>query len=263
VKLENLLKQQNMFSYMAYETLLEEIGLTKGEIKVYLTLLKLGQTTTGKIVQAAGISSGKIYEILDKLIKKGLVSFVIKEKTKYFLGSDPERILDYLLEREEEHQKKVKKLKEVLPELRAFQIETEKKYEITTYQGFKGIQTAAYESLRTLKSGDEITVMGVISRKEKFYNLMWRQWNYERVKRKIKARIIFSDRGSEHYPYFKKMPFTKVKVVQGLTPAAVDIIGKRVLIFTHIEPACIVITSDEIKQSFAQFFETLWKIAKF
>ncbi len=54
--------------------LLEEIGLTKGEISVYLALLKIGETTTGKIIEEAQISSGKIYEILDKLIKKGMVS---------------------------------------------------------------------------------------------------------------------------------------------------------------------------------------------
>ena len=42
------------------EKLLEEIGLTKGEIRVYLTLLKLGETTTGKIIDNAEISSGKI-----------------------------------------------------------------------------------------------------------------------------------------------------------------------------------------------------------
>ena len=35
------------------EQLLEEIGLTKGEIKVYLTLLKIGETTTGKIIEEA------------------------------------------------------------------------------------------------------------------------------------------------------------------------------------------------------------------
>jgi len=55
------------------EKLLEEIGLTKGEIKTYLTLLQIGESTTGKIIDEAGISSGKIYEILNKLIRKGLV----------------------------------------------------------------------------------------------------------------------------------------------------------------------------------------------
>ena len=76
--------------------LLEEIGLTNGEIKVYLALLKLAETTTGKIIEEAQISSGKIYEILDKLIKKGLVSYITKDKTKYFTTSSPNRILDYM-----------------------------------------------------------------------------------------------------------------------------------------------------------------------
>lgn len=79
--------------------LLEELGLSKGEIKVYLTLLKLGETTTGKIIEEAQISGGKIYLILDKLIKKGLASFSIKEKTKYFSAASPNRILDYLHEK--------------------------------------------------------------------------------------------------------------------------------------------------------------------
>ena len=82
------------------EKLLEEIGLTKGEIKVYLTLLKLGETTTGKIIEEAGISSGKIYEILDKLIRKGLAGFIIKDKTKHFAAASPNRIVDYLREKE-------------------------------------------------------------------------------------------------------------------------------------------------------------------
>ena len=78
--------------YIMNEKLLEEIGLTRGEIKVYLTLLKIGETTTGKIISEAKISSGKIYEILDKLIQKGLVSYTIKEKTRYFNAASPNRI---------------------------------------------------------------------------------------------------------------------------------------------------------------------------
>jgi len=247
---------------MAYEKLLEEIGLTKGEITVYLNLLKLGQTTTGKVVEKAEISSGKIYEILEKLIKKGLVSFIVKEKTRYFTAANPERIFDYIEEREKEHKKQEQELRKALPELKALQMGIERKYEATIYKGFRGIQTAAYEALREMKPGDEVLAMGLVSRKEKAYNLMWRAWHQERVKKKIVCKVIFSDRGSEHYAYFKKMRYTQVKVLEGLTPAAVDIMANKVMIFTHIEPSCLVVTSNEIRQSFTQFFNTLWKIAK-
>src|SRR3989344_1806167 len=97
------------------EKLLEEIGLTKGEINVYLTLLKIGETTTGKIIEEAQISSGKIYEILDKLIKKGLASYTTKEKTRYFNAASPNRILDFLHEKEKELKSKEEELIKELP----------------------------------------------------------------------------------------------------------------------------------------------------
>ena len=66
------------------KSLLEDIGLTRSEINVYLALLELGSSTTGKIIDKAKVSSSKIYEVLDKLIQKGLVSFIIKSGIKYF-----------------------------------------------------------------------------------------------------------------------------------------------------------------------------------
>ena len=50
--------------------ILEEIGLTPGEIKVYLALLKIGQSSTGAIANESQVSRSKIYTILDKLAKK-------------------------------------------------------------------------------------------------------------------------------------------------------------------------------------------------
>ena len=64
--------------------LLEEIGLTKTEIKLYLALLKLGQSTTTGIVREAQVHASKVYEFLDKLIQKGLVTYVIKANKRYF-----------------------------------------------------------------------------------------------------------------------------------------------------------------------------------
>jgi len=117
------------------EKLLEEIGLTKGEIKVYFTLLKLGETTTGKIIENAQISSGKIYEILDKLVKKGLVSFIIKEKTKYFTASSPNRILDYMHEKEKNLKEKEEEIKKELPFLLSIQKSHKKEHETNLFKG--------------------------------------------------------------------------------------------------------------------------------
>ena len=246
------------------EKILHEIGLTKGEIIVYLTLLRIGETTTGKIIEDAQISSGKIYEILDKLIKKGLVSYITKEKTRYFSAASPNRILDYLHEKEKELKNKEHQLLKELPSLLALEKSAKKEREVRLFEGFRGVRTVIYEALNELSLEDEILAMGVYSKRSEKFNLLWPSWHKERIKRKIPCRVIFSERGTEYYKLFKKMKYMKVRTIEGLTPAAVDIFGnKRIIIFTHGDPpSCLSIKHSEILQSFKTFFETLWKQAK-
>ncbi|MBM3233528.1 hypothetical protein FJZ19_00365 [Candidatus Pacearchaeota archaeon] len=244
------------------EKLLEEIGLTKGEIRVYLTLLKTGETTTGKIIENSGLSSGKIYEILEKLIKKGLVSFMIKEKTKYFSAANPIRILDYMNEKEKTIEQKKRELKKELPSLIELQKAGKEKHETTLFKGFKGIQTAIFEALSYLNKNNEILAMGIRSRKEEQYNLLWQRWHKERIRKKIICKMMFSEKG-EYYSYFRKMKLTQIKIIQGLTPSAIDIMGNRILIFTYgKEPSCLLISNPEIAESFKTLFYSLWKIGK-
>jgi len=245
------------------EQLLEEIGLTKGEIKVYLTLLKTGQTTTGKIIEESGLSSGKIYEILDKLIKKGLVSFIIQEKTKYFQASNPNRILDFLNEKEKSLEEKKKELSKEIPSLLDAYNSKRNENNSTLFKGLKGIQTAIFESLDRLESEDIVLAMGLRAGKEEKYNILWEKWHHEREKRKIKCELIFSDDLGKYYHFFKKLKNTEVRILKGITPSAIDIMKERVLIFTYgEEPSCLCIENPEIAESFRSFFETIWRIAK-
>ena len=82
--------------------ILERAGLSKGEIEVYLTLLKLGSSLVSKVAQETGLHRTNIYDTLEKLKEKGLVSYVIRENRKHFSASNPEKLLDYIKEREKE-----------------------------------------------------------------------------------------------------------------------------------------------------------------
>jgi sugar-specific transcriptional regulator TrmB len=81
--------------------ILKNVGLTEGEIQVYLALIQLGQSSTGKITHKAKIASSKVYEVLERLSEKGLVSYVIKNGVKNFDATPPERLIDFLEERKE------------------------------------------------------------------------------------------------------------------------------------------------------------------
>ena len=73
-----------------------KMGLTSGEAKVYVALAEIGSTTVGPIVNKSKVAYSNIYEILNRLIDKGLVSFIIKEKTKYFQAATPNNIKKFL-----------------------------------------------------------------------------------------------------------------------------------------------------------------------
>lgn len=243
------------------EKILEELGLTKGEITVYLTLLKLGETTTGKIIKDAQISSGKIYEILDKLMDKGLASYIIKEKTKYFSAASPNRILDYVHEKEKALKLKEEQLKKELPSLLAVSAKGKKAHETRLFRGLKGIQTAIHEALDELTDQDNVLAMGVISKREK-YNKLWRDWHRKRIQREIACKILFSEKGTPYFKQIEKLKLTQVRILEGITPSAIDVIGEKVLIFTYgDESSCLVVKNPEIAQSFTTFFHTLWEVS--
>src|SRR3989338_8371900 len=95
------------------EKILERVGLSKGEIEVYLVLLKLGSSLVSKVAQETGLHRTNIYDTLEKLREKGLVSYVIKENMKYYSSSNPDKLLDYVKEREAE-------IMSILPELKGY-----------------------------------------------------------------------------------------------------------------------------------------------
>src|SRR3989344_7655569 len=88
--------------------ILRKIGLTDNEISVYLALLEIGSSTTGEIIKKSGLHSSRVYECLEKLQAKGLVSYVIKANRKHFEATNPKRLADYL----EDKQKQIEDEKE-------------------------------------------------------------------------------------------------------------------------------------------------------
>ncbi|MBN1385992.1 helix-turn-helix domain-containing protein [Candidatus Woesearchaeota archaeon] len=93
------------------------IGLTNGEARIYLALLELGPTTTGPIIDRAGISSSKVYEILERLMRKDLVSEFTKRRTRYFQASDPRNLFSLLKAQKLELETRERQLKRIIPKL--------------------------------------------------------------------------------------------------------------------------------------------------
>ena len=89
---------------------LEQLGLTEAESKVYLALLELGSSQAGKITSKTGIHRRTVYDSIERLIEKGLVSFISQNNIKFFESVDPQQLLEILKEKQDN-------LKQILPQL--------------------------------------------------------------------------------------------------------------------------------------------------
>ncbi len=243
--------------------LLEEIGLTKAEIKVYLALLELGSSTTGPIVEKSGASSSKIYEILDKLMQKGLATQVIEAHTKYFEAVSPERLLDYLEEKQRDIAKKKEELKGIIPELKLKYTLAEHKKDAKIFRGMKGMESAFAEAIKELKRGERYQVIGVPARSEAV-NRFFIHFNKEIAKAGLGANILF-DETARKDPQSRKenLPSGEIKFLPkgSLTPAAINIFKESTIIFPAEggdEPLLIMIKGKDVADSFRSQFNILW-----
>ena len=152
---------------------LKEAGLTDGEIKVYLALLEIGSSTVGPILAKSGITRSIIYRILERLIKKGLVSYITKEKTKYYQAAQPDKLLDYIDNREKELKQNKNKVEKLIPQLILKQ-KSAKKTEASIYEGFKGLITAYDKRYDKLKKGDEVVIYGLPPLQPEYHHAYWK-----------------------------------------------------------------------------------------
>src|SRR3989344_5278802 len=135
---------------MMNQKVLESIGLTRGEADVYLTLLKAGNTTSGLLIKESGVSRSKVYDVLERLKQKGLVTEVIKENTRYFEATNPSRITDYLNSKKAEIETSIIESKEFVSHLRKIQSTNLEKQEAKVYTGIEGLKTVYNEILQEL-----------------------------------------------------------------------------------------------------------------
>ena len=60
---------------------LEDVGFTKGESKIYLALLELGESKVGPLIKSSGISRSKVYDILKEIMSE-IMNFKKSNKLK-------------------------------------------------------------------------------------------------------------------------------------------------------------------------------------
>ena len=243
----------------------KKIGFTDGETKVYLALLKLGETTITPIVLHSKVSKSKIYDILERLIAKGLVGYVSKERIKYFIANDPKMILEYLKKKEEDLNATKKQVEKMLPQLSLERATLGNKKVAEIYQGFSGFKAIREELICSLKMGDEFLVLGA----PKIANEKWEaellNFHNRREAKGVSMRIIYNSNAQEFGKIREKFKLTHVKYLPNklVSPNWIEIYKDTILFVVLLqEPITFVLRDTSLARSFRSYFDIMWKVSK-
>jgi sugar-specific transcriptional regulator TrmB len=232
---------------------LEDIGLTNAEIKVYLTLLELGQTKVGPIIEKSGLQSSVVHNAIHKLQDKGLISYIKKGQIKHYKSTDPKNFIDFIEEKRKNFQK-------ILPELLLKQKLAKEKNEAEVYEGYKGIINLLLEIIKDAKKGEEFYFFSAdIEPMNKEIQNFYKKYDPKRIAKglivkgiaPLKLKHLFEDR--------IKRKVIQVKFAKQVIPPNMGIFQDKIFLIVWGEkPSGYLIYSKQLADRYKQFFNTMW-----
>ncbi|MBI4149848.1 hypothetical protein HY488_00430 [Candidatus Woesearchaeota archaeon] len=233
------------------EQILKNSGLTQGEAKVYLAILKMRGAKAGEISQKSGIHRRTIYPIINNLTKKGLVHAAEHEGNKYYEVLPPQNLLALV-------KKKKENLNKLLHLLTARYEDTKDTQIINFFKGPEGIKTILDD---IIIKGKEVLVIGAITVPNEFVDI-FRRYRQRRLGTGIHSKLLFTE---DQRGKFKHIKLDQVRYLpeeyKNIATTAVYANKVGIILFTR-EPIAISIKVPDIAESYRNYFNLLWEMAK-
>lgn len=231
--------------------ILQNLGLTKNESKVYFALVKLKTASVNEISREANVPRVNSYDILQSLKAKGLVGTITKANKMFFEPADP-KVLSELLEKKK---KELVETENSINTLKTIFEAEQTSQEVKVFKGKFGIKTILKD---VLISKTEILNFGSSGMFPSFYSEYFDIWESQRVKQKIKMRMVTSKSMQRKIP-FKNLQTIRFLDMEFKNQTSTFIYEDKVAIFIWTEnPLAILIKDKEFSTSNQNYFEYLW-----
>lgn len=245
--------------------ILRSIGLTNGEIKIYFMLLENGSSKTGAIIKKSDVHSSKVYQILDKLIKKGLASYIIENNVRYYQASDPKQLVEYIHQKKREIDEQEQQIKKIIPEILTKQRFAEHKQSAYIYEGIKGIKAVYEIMLDEWQHGEEYLVFTPGEEyQNKEINKFFKKHHLKRIERGVIVKVLALETQRNFYKKnYNRIPNFRFRYTKNSLPATINIIHNKVsTLIWEPQPTAFVIESVDVAKKYRTFFQNLWATAK-
>lgn len=234
---------------------LTPLGLSKGESEVYLALLNNGPSTVSAIAKTITISRPHVYDILDKLANKGLVSHARKDATIHYSATMPSNLRDFLKEKEDF-------LDTMLPSLDALYHSTRHSHSVEILEGLCGLKYVFNDILRTRPA--ELLVEGGAGLAVTLLPSFLEIWHKKRIRAAIQMKVImgFDAAAQQRGESLSKMRRTDVRydTEKYPSPSTIYLYNDQVvfMIWHEEHPRAILLRDASLHKLFKSHFDTLW-----
>ncbi len=236
--------------------ILVDAGLEAKEASVYAAVLELGEATIAKIAKVSAVRRSTVYEMLESLKRKGLISQTSHRKRPIFLAENPKKLVEELEGRK-------KQLERSMPELLSIMNLLDKKPKIRYFEGLSGVREVFEDTLEYPQ--EEILTWFPYPYINLGEDYFWQRYLPERVRLKIWARAIVPDtvanRRFAHDLRSRAITLTRFVTDKAFSrfDLEIKIYGKtKVGIISYQEDLGIIIESEKIYDGLKAIFETLW-----
>ncbi len=244
-----------------YTSLLEELGLSPNEAKIYESLVESGESTISAIAIAAKIHRRNAYDAIERLIDKGLCFQIFSHKENRYNAVDPDKLMELVAEKKQ-------KLEEILPDLKnkfSKRLAAEEAY---IYRGYEGQKNIFRDVLRVGEDSYFIGAKGgwytpkLKASREAFFK--------EANRKKIKFIQLFDYQTIVQIPDFPKHFEGELRYrilpEKYSTNSAIHIFGDYVITYTGLgigtisdEVVFFVLHSHDLAESYRTWFWYMWE----
>jgi len=234
---------------------LKEYGLSEKEIAIYLALLPLGTVTLQEIAKRADFPRTTVYNTLNYLSQKGLVSKIMKEHTTYFTAIEPKKLSDKLEE-------KKRLIDSIIPQLEGLRKSISDVSSVEIFEGFKGIYTIISD---IFKIKQEVYYLGGYKKSTEILKHLPEHARMMRLERGINAKIVIEPSDEEIFHTKKYKKFTEMRFLDSLKdfPLMIFVYGKKVALFTSEKDLVgVIIKNEQVAQAMKMMFDLYWSQGK-
>ena len=235
--------------------ILRKIGLSEGELRVYSVLLNSGRSALNTIHEKVGMERRNIYDVLNKLIEKGIVTYVTENRKRYFQVAHPSKIISYVEEKENDLSQTKNAVEAAMPEIiKKFQ-SRQSSANAEIYRGVEG-NKAVWDDMLNYS---DIYWIGSGRYVPKRFPHYFAVWNKKRIAKKIKLHNIFRGELKSEVTLYQYEQGKFLPKEFSNNPVVIGIHGHRVAHFLYGEEIFVfVIESKELAENYKAYHAYLW-----